>query len=66
LSNICTKYNKMKFEWNARKSISNKEKHGITFDAAESLWFDGKRVEIHIPFPSEDRWVLIASVEGKM
>jgi uncharacterized DUF497 family protein len=45
----------MNFEWDAQKSISNKEKHGIDFDAAKNLWLDDKRVEIHIPFPSEDR-----------
>jgi uncharacterized protein len=56
----------MNFEWDAQKSISNKEKHGINFDAAKNLWFDDKRVKIHIPFPSEDRWALIAAVEGRM
>ena len=56
----------MTFEWDAQKSISNREKHGIDFDTAKNLWLDDKRVEIQIAFPSEDRWALIAAVEGKM
>ena len=56
----------MKFEWDDQKSISNKEKHGIDFDTAKNLWFDEKRVEIQIAFPSEERRVLIAVFEGKM
>lgn len=56
----------MTFEWDAQKSILNQEKHGINFDTAKNLWLDDKRVEIHIAFPSEDRWALIAAVEGKM
>jgi uncharacterized DUF497 family protein len=56
----------MTFEWDAQKSISNQEKHGIGFDTAKKLWLDDKRVEIKIAFSSEDRWALIAAVEGKM
>jgi uncharacterized DUF497 family protein len=56
----------MTFEWDSQKSISNREKHGIDFETAKSLWLDDKRVEIQIAFPSEDRWALIAAVEGKM
>ena len=56
----------MTFEWDTQKSISNQEKHGIDFDTAKKLWLDDKRVEIQIAFPSEDRWALIAAVEGKM
>jgi uncharacterized DUF497 family protein len=56
----------MTFEWDAQKSISNSEKHGIDFNTAKNLWLDDKRVEIQIAFPSEDRWALIAAVEGKM
>jgi uncharacterized protein len=45
----------MTFDWDAQKSISNKEKHGINFDTAKSLWLDDKRVEIQITFPTEER-----------
>jgi uncharacterized protein len=56
----------MNFEWDAKKSISNKEKHGINFDTAKTLWLDDNRIEIQIAFPSEARWALIAEIEGKM
>ena len=54
----------MKFEWDDQKSISNKEKHGINFDTAKNLWHDEKRIELEIAFTSEERWALIASLEG--
>ena len=56
----------MKFEWDDQKSISNKEKHGISFDTAKALWLDERRVEIEIPFPSENRWALVAKLQGKI
>jgi uncharacterized DUF497 family protein len=55
----------MSFEWDDRKSLTNREKHGINFEAAKSLWLDDRRVEIEIAFPDEKRWALIARVEGK-
>jgi len=56
----------MKFEWDNQKGASNEKKHGISFNTAQSLWLDERRVEIEIAFPSEKRWALIASLEGKM
>ena len=53
------------FEWDDRKSLTNREKHGIDFEAAKSLWLDDQRVEVEIAFPDEKRWALIARVEGK-
>ena len=55
----------MPFEWDDQKSLINREKHGIDFETAKSLWLDGRRVEIEIAFPDEKRWALIARVEGK-
>ena len=54
----------MPFEWDDQKSLINKEKHGIDFEAAQSLWLDGRRVEIEMVFPGEKRWALIARIEG--
>ena len=56
----------MNFEWDPRKDISNKEKHGIDFETAKKLRFDDRRLELQISFPSEDRWVLIAAIEDKV
>jgi uncharacterized protein len=55
----------MPFEWDDQKSPDNKEKHGIDFEAAKSLWLDDRRVEIEMAFPDEKRWALIAKIEGK-
>jgi uncharacterized DUF497 family protein len=56
----------MKFEWNAAKSAENKAKHGIDFDTAKSIWLDGNRIEIHAPYPVEDRTILIGRCQGKL
>jgi len=45
----------MKFEWDTDKSSSNKSKHGIDFETAKELWLDENRIEIHVPYPIEDR-----------
>ncbi len=34
------------FEWDAEKSKSNLEKHGIDFETATNLWNDPKSVEV--------------------
>jgi len=36
----------MVFEYDLNKSSINKQKHGIDFEEAQSLWFDHNRVEI--------------------
>ena len=56
----------MSFEWDLGKSIANKEKHGIDFETAKLLWSDKNRVEIHAPYPVEDRWILIGKKENKL
>ena len=50
----------MDFEWDPSKSLSNRRKHGIDFEAAKDLWLDENRVEIRAPHPVEDRMILIA------
>jgi uncharacterized DUF497 family protein len=55
----------MRFDWDGRKSLSNREKHGIDFETAKSLWLDDRRVEIEMAFPDERRWALIAKIQGK-
>jgi uncharacterized DUF497 family protein len=56
----------MSFEWDPEKSNANKEKHGIDFDAAKSLWSDDDRIEIQAPYPLEDRWILIGKQNNKL
>jgi uncharacterized protein len=56
----------MKFEWDDQKNSTNKEKHGIDFEAAKALWNDEKRVEVEISFADEMRWALVAGIHGKL
>jgi len=56
----------MKFEWNDKKSLENKAKHGIDFDLAKKIWNDDNRVEIQVPYPLEERSVLIGKIDNKL
>ena len=56
----------MKFEWDDKKSLANKSKHGIDFNLAREMWKDGNRVEIQTPYPLEERSVLIAKIDRKL
>ena len=47
------------------KSLSNKHKHGIDFKRATVLWKDAERIEIEIPYPIENRSVLISKINDK-
>ena len=49
-----------------KKSLLNKEKHGIDFEAATQLWVDKNRIEIQTAFPDENRSVLIARIENRL
>ncbi|MBW1695123.1 MAG: BrnT family toxin [Deltaproteobacteria bacterium] len=56
----------MKFEWDDEKSHANMSKHGIDFDTAKALWDDPNRVEIHTPYPIENRNILIGKIGNKL
>jgi uncharacterized DUF497 family protein len=56
----------MKFEWDKKKSLENKVKHGIDFDTARGLWNDDNRVEVQAPYPLEERYVLIGILDTKI
>jgi uncharacterized DUF497 family protein len=56
----------MKFEWDENKNRSNKEKHGIDFEAAAQLWIDNNRIEIQTAFSDENRSILIARIENRL
>ncbi len=40
----------IKFEWDATKAISNKKKHGVSFEEAQSVFYD----EFAVQFFDED------------
>ena len=56
----------MKFEWDNTKSLANKAKHGIDFSTAREMWKDDNRVEIHAPYPLEERSILIGKIGKKL
>jgi len=55
----------MDFEFDDRKSRSNKQKHGIDFVEAQSIWDDPEVLEIPLKSDDELRIMMIARIEGK-
>lgn len=56
----------MEFEFDQRKSDSNKERHGIDFDDARILWEDADRLEIPAKTDDEPRYMIIGKIKGKV
>ncbi len=55
----------MKFEYDSNKSSVNREKHGIDFDDAQSLWQDEYLLEVPLSFRDELRYLCIGKISGK-
>lgn len=53
------------FEYDDRKSDSNRHKHGIDFLEAQALWNDPYLVEIPALTSDEERFLVIGKIEGK-
>jgi uncharacterized DUF497 family protein len=51
----------LRFEWDDRKSASNKRKHGVSFEEAQTVFYDENALLIGDPAHSEgeDRFVLL-------
>lgn len=49
------------FEWDPEKAESNRRKHGVSFDEAASVFYDGMAVEFYDDENSEweDRFLLL-------
>lgn len=56
----------MDFEFDFKKSASNKVKHGIDFLEAQKMWEDGDRVLVPALSSDEPRFVLIAKYKGRL
>lgn len=56
----------MKFEYDPAKSELNKAKHGLDFEAAQSLWNDPDCVGFPAKSKDEDRFALLAMLKGKL
>ena len=55
----------MEFEFDPKKSDSNKQKHGIDFYEAQALWGDPDLIEIPVQTIDEPRYLVIGMIEGK-
>ena len=53
----------MKFEFDARKSRSNKKKHGIDFEEAQCLWDDPNLIEIPARTTDEPRFLVVGRTQ---
>ena len=55
----------MEFEFDERRSRSNKAKHGIDFRAAQVLWDDLDLIEIPARISDEPRFLVIGRIAEK-
>ena len=53
----------MEFEFDPKKSASNKKKHGIDFVEAQGLWEDPDLIEIPAKTTDEPRYLVIGRIE---
>lgn len=53
--------NIIRFSWDDRKNLANQKKHGVSFEEAQSVFFDESAVEYFDPCHSEleDRYLLL-------
>ncbi len=54
----------MRFEFDPRKSNTNKLKHGIDFHEAQRLWNDSFRVDAPVRWTDEPRWISVGVIDG--
>ncbi len=50
------------FEYDEAKSLSNAEKHGIDFRAAQAIWEDPDAIEIQAKSYDEERFIVIGLI----
>ena len=55
----------MNFEYDEKKSLSNKQKHGIDFEEVKLLWNDERMVELTATYEDEKRFINIGKIDAK-
>ncbi len=55
----------MEFEFDEKKSLANKEKHGLDFFEAQALWYDPDLLEVPAKTTDEPRFLIIGRIEEK-
>ena len=56
----------MDFEYDAKKSETNKIKHGIDFEDAKAIWADSEAIAVPSKYEGEDRSLVIGSVNDQL
>lgn len=60
----------IKFEWDTKKAASNKKKHGVSFEEAQSIFYDEFATQFYGPessSPEEDRFLMLGmSTESRV
>ena len=53
----------IKFEWNSAKATSNHKKHDVSFEEAQSVFYDEHAIQFYDPehSKSEDRFILLGA-----
>ena len=56
----------LRFEWDPRKDATNRQKHGVSFEEAQTVFFDERGLILADPQHSgeEDRFILIGLSSG--
>lgn len=54
------------FEFDANKSRSNRDKHGITFGFARSIWLNRNMVVLQANTEQEDRFLAIGEISDRI
>ncbi|BFM20110.1 BrnT family toxin [Gilvimarinus japonicus] len=53
------------FEFDSKKSDSNKSKHGIDFNEAQLIWSDPDLLEVQATSDDESRFLMIGKIANK-
>ena len=55
--------NKLKFEWDSKKDKSNTKKHGVSFEEAQTVFYDEYAIQFYDPehSESEERFLLLGT-----
>lgn len=56
----------MDFEFDPKKSASNKAKHGLDFVVAQQLWADPDAIGFPARSDDEPRFALLAKLQGRL
>ena len=53
--------NSVRFSWDDSKNTANQKKHGVSFEEAQSVFFDDQAIEYYDPdhSESEDRFLML-------